>query len=234
MATSTTSLSQATKTTLIEHHLNYVERLAVKLHQELHMKVDLDDLIACGREGLVEAAARFDPGRGVAFTTFSYYRIRGAMFDGLRRQGHLNRSQYARFRAHADAYLLNAAERTDSVPALPRSGTRAQLADLATTLDNVTTILLCSYERCPPASQDSLEPDSDTIVETKQLARLIRRGIDTLPDKERTLLSLFYYEGLSLKKAGAHLGLSKSWACRIHGRAIRMLTEWLKANGVDS
>ena len=62
--------------------------------------------------GLLEAAERFDETRGVAFTTFSYYRIRGAIFDGLRQLGWMNRSQWARYSAHANELLQNQAERS--------------------------------------------------------------------------------------------------------------------------
>ncbi len=86
-------LDQQDRDQLIEKHLNYAKSLTAKLHRQLSSDLEFDELYAHGTKGLVEAAQRYDPTRGVAFTTFSYYRIRGAIFDGLRQSGWLNRSE---------------------------------------------------------------------------------------------------------------------------------------------
>src|SRR5262245_18600760 len=98
---------------LIEQHLSLVQAIARKVKRTLGGAIDLEDLVGYGSKGLVEAAERFDPGHGVVFTTFAYYRIRGAMYDGLRTMGWYSRADYARYRAgeRANEYLRAQADR---------------------------------------------------------------------------------------------------------------------------
>src|SRR5256885_17062497 len=74
----------AERDTLIAQHLSLVQSIAGKLKRSLGRAIDFEDLVGYGSKGLVEAAERFDPRQGAPFTTFAYYRIRGAMLDGLR------------------------------------------------------------------------------------------------------------------------------------------------------
>ena len=88
------ALDKVARDRLIEEHLGYVRALAIQLKKEIAAKaLDLEELVAYGSRGLVEAAERFDPDRGVAFSTFAYYRIRETIFDELRQTGWLSRSQ---------------------------------------------------------------------------------------------------------------------------------------------
>src|ERR671920_1408110 len=88
---------------LIEQHRSYARALAHKVMRTLPPAVELSDLVAYGELGLVEAAERFDPRRGVAFATFAHYRIKGAIHDGLREMGVYSRPQSARVRWLANA-----------------------------------------------------------------------------------------------------------------------------------
>src|SRR3954470_10912687 len=99
---------------LIEQHLSLVQAIAGKLKRTLGRSIDFEDLVGYGSKGLVEAAERFDARQGTAFSTFAYYRIRGAMLDGLRTMGWYSRADYARYRAEerANEYLQNAADRS--------------------------------------------------------------------------------------------------------------------------
>src|SRR5215471_8434219 len=104
---------------LVEQHLSLVQALARKVKKSVGASIELDDLVAYGSKGLVEAAERFDARQGVAFSTFAYYRIRGAMYDGLRTMGWYSRSDYARYRAEerTNEYLRNQAERAGALAA---------------------------------------------------------------------------------------------------------------------
>src|SRR3954454_21742355 len=98
---------------LIEQHLSLVHAIAGKLKRTLGRSIDFEDLVGYGSKGLVEAAERFDARQGASFATFAYYRIRGAMLDGLRTMGWYSRADYARYRAEerANAFLQSAADR---------------------------------------------------------------------------------------------------------------------------
>ena len=96
-----------TKRRLIEANLSYVRAIAARVKEHLPRDIEFDDLVAYGTQGLLEAADRFDGKHGATFTTFAYYRVRGAIFDGLRRMGWLPRGEWARarFEERAAAYL---------------------------------------------------------------------------------------------------------------------------------
>src|SRR5947209_17239832 len=101
------------KKRLVEGNLAYVRAIAAKVKEQLPKEIEFDDLVSYGTQGLLEAADRFDGRHGASFTTFAYYRVRGAIFDGLRRMGWLPRGEWARarFEERAAAYLGNLAER---------------------------------------------------------------------------------------------------------------------------
>ncbi len=86
------SMAAADKNQLIEQHLSLVQAIARKVKKSLTTSIGVDDLVGYGSKGLVEAAERFDARQGVAFSTFAYYRIRGAMYDGMRVMGWYSRS----------------------------------------------------------------------------------------------------------------------------------------------
>ena len=109
---------------LVEQHLSLVQAIARKVKKSVGASVDVDDLVGYGSKGLVEAADRFDPRHGVAFSTFAYYRIRGAMYDGLRSMGWYSRADYARYRAEerANEYLRSRADREGAARAEGAAG----------------------------------------------------------------------------------------------------------------
>src|SRR4051794_35873052 len=106
---------------LIAEHLSLVQAIAGKLKRTLGRAIDFDDLVGYGHRGLIEAAERFDPRHGVTFMTFAYYRIRGAMLDGMRTMGWYSRADYARYRAEerAHEYLQSGAEREGAAAGEP-------------------------------------------------------------------------------------------------------------------
>src|SRR6185369_6696855 len=114
--------SPAERQRLVEGHLSFVRSIAAKVKEQLPREIEFDDLVAYGTQGLIEAAERYDPAHGTAFSTFSYYRIRGAIYDGLRGMGWLPRGEYARFRfeERSNAYLQNLADRETGTAAEDR------------------------------------------------------------------------------------------------------------------
>src|SRR5689334_8172646 len=215
----------AEKNKLVEQHLSLVQAIARKLKKTLGSSIEYDDLVAYGSKGLVEAAERFDARPGVAFTTFAYYRIRGAMLDGLRTMGWYSRADYARYRAEerANEYLQNQAERdTAARQAGHTADAGSALESIAEILGGVATIHLTSLEAAAAIPDEKLPaPDAD-LQRLQDKARL-RQALKKLPEKERALMELYYFVDKNLGEAGAALGLSKSWACRLHARAVDLL-----------
>jgi RNA polymerase sigma factor for flagellar operon FliA len=216
---------------LVEQHLSLVQAIARKVKKSLNASIELDDLVGYGSKGLVEAAERFDARHGVAFTTFAYYRIRGAMYDGLRAMGWYSRADYARYRAEerANEYLRNRADREGAAEAQAGAAGKAAPGDVDATLAEVNEILsgiatvhITSLEAASTVPDESL-PAPDVAAESRRMSRRVREAVAKLPDKERRLMELYYFADKNLEEAGAELGLSKSWACRLHARAVDLL-----------
>ena len=220
---------------LVEKHLSLVQAIARKVKKTLNASIELDDLVGYGSKGLVEAAERFDARHGVAFTTFAYYRIRGAIYDGLRAMGWYSRADYARYRAEerANEYLRNRADRegagqaqsgTAGAADSTTAGEAATLAEVHEILSSVATVHITSLEAASSVPDESL-PAADVAVDNHRLSHRVRQAVAALPDKERRLMELYYFADKNLEEAGAALGLSKSWACRLHARAVDLLRD---------
>lgn len=217
------TLDRKARDALIEEHLDYVRAIVRRVQRDIGGSLDFDELFTFGTEGLVEAAARYDPTRGVAFTTFGYYRIRGAIFDGLREQGWLPRSAYARYQAAQNDYLENAAER--QVPSARSQDPTEAVVDVAATLDQLATIFVTSLDAMEQSDiPDSSAQPAEEFVAERQTRQRVRDAVGALPERERKLVELYYFKGLTLQEAGERLGASKSWCSRIHARAIALLT----------
>lgn len=219
---------------LAEQHLPLVKSLAVKMRSELPPELEVDDLIAWGTEGMMQAAARYEPSRGVAFSTFAYYRIRGAMYDGLRSAGRLPRAEHRKLRMaeRADDYLEHAAARESGADpaALAKRTTTDTLQQIAEHVSALTTIYVFSLDA---QAQGEIEDRSAEAafdrLDVRGLAPHLQAALSGLEDRERELVTLLYFGNQSLAEAGDRLGLSKSWASRIHARAIRKLQVYFAA-----
>jgi RNA polymerase sigma factor for flagellar operon FliA len=216
---------------LVEQHLSLVQGIAAKLKRTLGRSIEFEDLVAYGTKGLLEAAERFDPTQGASFSTFAYYRVRGSMLDGLRTMGWYSRADYARYRAEerANEYLQNQSERDSAGQASGAGRTDAggALESIADLLGGVATIHITSLEAAAGVADDRLPAPDAGISRVQDKAR-VRQALQKLPDKERALMEMYYFGDKNLEEAGAALGLSKSWACRLHSRAVDLLRAALK------
>jgi RNA polymerase sigma factor FliA len=221
--------SPAERQRLVEGHLTFVRSIAAKVKEQLPKEIEFEDLVGYGTQGLIEAADRYDPVHGTAFSTFSYYRIRGAIYDGLRGMGWLPRGEYAKLRAEerANALLQNVTDRDggDTDDSL-EDDVRA----IADALGGIATIFVLALESLPEEPVDD-RPRAEELVEEEQQRSVVREALASLPEKERRLLELYYFEDRSLLDAGTALGLSKSWASRLHARAVTLLKEALERGG---
>jgi RNA polymerase sigma factor for flagellar operon FliA len=218
---------------LVDANVPFVRALAAKLREGLPPQVEYEDLVSYGMQGLLEAAQRFDGRHGASFTTFAYYRIRGAIYDGMRGMGFMPRVELQRQRLEerAAAYLSHLADREYGAeePSSRAVDLEEEVRYLAEALGDVAAIFLASLdsgEGLPAALQPTQH------LERRERGRALKAAVSTLPEKERRLLELYYYEDLSLEEAGEKLGLSKSWASRVHARAITLLRKALEHRDV--
>lgn len=219
----------ASRHELIASCQRLVKSLARKLHSRLPRHVELDDVVAFGQVGLAEAARDFDPDRGHSFSTFAYYRIRGAMFDGLSKMAWFKRADYARLR-----YESSANEALSLANAETESGELKDDARWLTQLGGtLAMVYLCSHAAGDGADASasledrSAESPPAAAIRRETIDRL-RRLIDTLPPDAAALIRATYFEGLTLKEAGERIGIGKAWASRLHARTLDRLRRALR------
>jgi len=212
---------------LIQQCQGLVRSLAKQIHLTLPPSADLDDLIGYGQLGLAEAARVFNPDVNVKFSTFAYYRIRGAIFDGI--------SKMAWFRRHSAA---NARYERGANALLEEASTEAA-ADIAADarwLNDVSRSLAVAYltsQSRPLELEDEDCEDPSAVMADQELSDRLHELLDRLPSEAQSLIRGVYFEGLSLQDAGMRLGVSKSWASRLHSRILDRLGRELRRLGAD-
>lgn len=217
---------------LVEKYLPYAEALAKSVRHQLPYHVELDELLSLARLGLVDAAQRFDPTRGVSFKTYAYYRIRGTIYDGIRSMGPLSRGDVLKykFQKSMEMYLQQELDGRSGREAAREPSGLGQIKQLLVVM---TSIYMLSLDSGTP-SGDIASPDDRTPeeqVEQGEALGLLRKHLKRLSEQEQQVLQLYYYENRTLDEIGQQLDLSKSWICRIHLRALQKLQKLFMGSG---
>lgn len=202
-----------------------VQSIAAKLRARYDLTNDLDDLMADGFRGLLEARDRYDPTRGIQFNTFAYYRIRGAILDGVRKNAYMSRRAYASLRA-AEAALAVGEEVGEKRAADPAA--RGDAARTAETLHDTLTKLTAGF-LLASVGQDEETPTPEEVLLEDETRTRVRQALASLPEREFALVQGFYFEGRRFDEVADELGISKSWASRLHTKALERLREALES-----
>ena len=225
---------------LILEHIPLVRYLVGRMSSKLPQHLDLQDLMSSAMIGLINAADRFDPSRGVLFKTFAEQHVRGTILDELRSYDVLSRSmrdKYKRLERKLNEleHLLGRHPSSEEVAA----ALQMSLDDYYELLDDVHVFTFISLD-------DSWEGDdgnplclADVLCEveaknpqqqviTMQLAEALGLAIDSLPEKERLAVTLYYNEDLNLKEIGETLGLTESRISQLISQAMVRLRSRLK------
>jgi RNA polymerase sigma factor FliA len=222
---------------LVADHQGMVRAIAFKVMRKLPRNMEVDDLIAYGNLGLLEAASRYNPDAGAQFSSFAYYRVQGAIYDGLRKIGWLNRTEYAHVRAErgSSAYLQHQSDRSAGVIGEDKRSLDESLGDTADVIASLVTVFVTSLEGI-----DGYEPEDEKAggihdqVEKKQMLSIVRETIESLPEQDQVILKGFYFQDKSLKEIGEEMGISKSWMSRKHAQCIDRLRKALEIRLKDA
>ena len=196
----------------------------MRIYRSIPIKVDLDDLIAYGELGLAEAARDFDAELGNQFSTFAYYRIRGAIYDGLAKMTWTSRARYRRMRNESMANQVLESEKdrsTGEASSIEENG-----AWFARTTEQLAVVYLASGTDSDHDPIESAEDPSECAVQRVmhlEVSSKVRELVKKLPMSESRLIQLVYFEGYTLQDAGDVLGISKSWASRMHAKILESL-----------
>ena len=216
---------------LIDQYAPLVKRIAYHLLARLPASVQVDDLIQAGMIGLLEAAKKYDAGKGASFETYAGIRIRGAMLDELRRHDWLPRSVQGKLRQVSEA--ITVVEQTQGQVAtdeaiarqleLPVDEYRELAAELAcarmTTLEELGGDDAVGSAEADPAGEATREAFRGALAD----------AIARLPEREALMMSLYYSEGLNLREIAGVLEVTESRVSQLHGQAIARLRGKLSA-----
>jgi len=209
----------AARDNLIMTHLHLVRKVARGVRRSSQgTGARLEDLEADGKKGLVEAATRFDATRGTQFSAFAKPRIRGAMIDGIRAQSPVGRRPYERLRALAASEARSPANTKGSEPLA------SDLFSNAGTCDALPEI---TYAGQTDARWNGRRMAQLPVAEDDRLEVALGEELRGLPNLERRLVVLCYYQDKRLTAAARAMGVGRSWTSRLHARSLRMLGEGL-------
>lgn len=236
-------IQQPHSTIDVEEHAFLVKRIAQHMIVRMPASVQLDDLIQAGMIGLLEAARKFDGGKGASFETYAGIRIRGAIVDEMRRGDWVPRS------VHRNSRRINQAiQQVEG-----RTGRDASDVEIAAAME----VPLEEYHAMASDSasgrlfslEQTIEEDEDAfatgtvseplqtpahVVQRQRMQQALSEAIDSLPEREKMVLSLYYEEEMNLKEIGLVLGVSESRISQIHSQAAlrlkKKMTDWHDAD----
>ena len=204
---------RAQRDELILANRHLVRRIARRLHFSIGRCVALEDLVAYGDKGLVQAASRFDPTRAIPFAAFARRRIKGSIVDGIRAHSLLSRRAYERRRTNPARPANDTGSELSQARDLPAKGEgddwRPEIAEPGEAFHDARWNGR-RMAHLPVAEDDSLE-----VLAAAEVRRL--------PKRERRLFQLCYYEGKSLTEAAHEMGNGRSWASRLHAGGLATL-----------
>lgn len=224
-----------TKDQIIVEYAPLIKFIAQKIASRLPSNIELDDLVSCGVIGLMDAIDKFDPTRDNKFKTYAEFRIRGAILDELRAQDWVPRSVREKAKMVEKAYAKLESEygrpATDDEMCKELNCTQDEFHDLLNksksvsllNIDDSATFNRGDKKLMAGLMEDSRTSNPFTMVSHKNLRDKIKEGIKGLPEKQRLVLSLYYFEDLNLKEIGQVLDVTESRVSQLHTQAIMKL-----------
>ncbi len=232
---------------LMNSYIPLVKIVAGRLKSTLSTgSVEMDDLISYGIFGLMDAIDKFDINKNIKFETYAQLRIRGAIIDHLRKNDWAPRSLRYKAKEIESAYK-------DLELKLSRTPTDDEVAEyigvdkttFLKTLGDIGALSILSLEellennmevRTIPSGEENRNThvkQPDELLEAKETKRLLREAIEGLPERERLIITLYYYEGLTYKEIGKVLDVSESRISQLHTRAVLRMKNCLSAHRAD-
>lgn len=235
-------ISQEIRDRVVLEHLPLVKAIAIRVHENLPVHVDLDDLIHAGVLGLFDAVQKYDSTKNVAFQAYAKHRIKGAILDSLRQLDWASRDLRKR-QKQVDSVTRSLSLKLGRTPAesevaeemgLSTARWRQVQMELRTA-GMVTAAAHNDPDRDRPLdipATPELRPD--TICERRELETTLARAIETLPARYQRVVFLYYTNDMTMKEIGDVLGVNESRISQIHKTALKRMATALQSEGIHS
>ena len=243
LAAAQQSAKMARRDRVVLEHLPLVKAIAIRVHENLPVHVDVDDLVHAGILGLFDAASKFNPEKQVAFSSYAKHRIKGAILDSLRQLDWASRDMRRRHKQ------VEAATR-ELAATLQRNPTEQEVAqklgmdqerwrNMMLDLRNVGLVSASTRSNENddlPAPDFPTNPDThpDSICAHEQLRSVLGVAMKTLPERYQKVVSLYYTAEMTMKEIGGILGINESRVSQIHKAALEKMQTVLQTNGISS
>ena len=237
-----TEITEENREEVIKKYSPMIKYVANRIAMRLPPHIEVDDLISVGVLGLMDAISKYDSSRGAKFKTYAEFRVRGAILDELRSMDWVPRSIRQKA-SQVDKVVVALQSKLSRQPEDEEVAKEMGLSldQFHNTLNETKSIPIFSLEDLGIAKesgeQQSLldclagkaDADPQTQIRLVELKEIIAKAIDALPEKERLMVSLYYYEELTMKEIGAVLDITESRVSQIHSKAVYRLRTKLKA-----
>ncbi|MCL2096612.1 MAG: FliA/WhiG family RNA polymerase sigma factor [Oscillospiraceae bacterium] len=217
-----------TRNFILTEYLHIVKVIAARMYSTYRSLADQDDIISCGTLALLNCIERFDCKRDIKFETFASIRVRGAMIDYLRKMDWVPRTVRKNLKDIDSVY----AELQNTLGRSPTDEEIAEKLNMSAdgyyeALSNVYSANVLSLEELIADNAAGMAPSSDSTpekdYENKEMTDITAKAIDALNEKERIIISLYYYEGLKAKQIANVLEISESRVSQLHSKALLKL-----------
>ncbi len=230
------------KDEIIIEYAPLIKYIAMKIAARLPANIELDDLISCGVIGLMDAIDKYDQSRDNKFKTYAEFRIRGAILDELRAQDWVPRSIREKAKLIEKTYTKLEVDfgrpATDEEMCVELKINQEEFHDLLNKAKSVSLLNIddsSTFNRSDKKSLSNVMEDAKAInpfvaASHKDMKEKIKEGIKSLPEKQRLVLSLYYFEDLNLKEIGQVLNVTESRVSQLHTQAILKLKGKLRVS----
>lgn len=227
------------KEEVVKKYIPLVKYIASRVILGKSKYIEYEDLVGYGMLGLMDAINKFDESKGMKFSTYASIRIKGAMIDELRKNSPISKGAMDKLNRYNEVVerlqkeLLR--EPTDNEIAQSLKVTISDIDEIEGYINYISVIsledIIFSEDDDMPligTIEDEKSPSPEKSLEEKEEIEYLSKALDILNDKDRNVLSLYYYEGLTLKGIGKVLEVSESRVCQLHSRAIMNLRKAMK------
>ncbi len=235
-------ITQEIRDQTVLEHLPLVKAIAIRVHENLPVHVDLDDLIHAGVLGLFDAVTKFDRRKKVEFHSYAKHRIKGAILDSLRQLDWASRDMRKR-QKQIDAVTRDLAARLGRNPieselALELGVSTDRLRRIQVELRHLGQISITQRDDLdrdrPQEFAATVELQPDRICERRELESTLARAIGTLPARYQKVVFMYYTSEMTMKEIGSLLGVNESRISQIHKTALKKMALALESQGIRS